>query len=130
MSDTKLLTKSKPESTRRLEVFTGSGRAGVGCGAESTDRRRDLGERRDGVGGCAAARVDPAAVRLALACAAGEPGAKRRERRAVRQDGANRSRPHSKPWLELQLSQVLGKTLIAEAIALYLSIYGPTVRIC
>src|SRR5215831_16973460 len=63
MSDTKLLTKSKPESTRRLEVFTGSGRAGVGCGAESTDRRRDLGERRDSVGGCAAARVDPAGVR-------------------------------------------------------------------
>ena len=102
MSDTKLLTKSKPESTRRLEVFTGSGRAGVGCGAESTDRRRDLGERRDGVGGCAAARVDPAAVRLAPACAAGEPGAKRRERRAVRQDGVPIM---ALPWSEAYLSK-------------------------
>jgi transposase len=37
MSDTKLLTKSKPESARRLEVFTGSGRRRV-WGAEQKAR--------------------------------------------------------------------------------------------
>src|SRR5262249_61713921 len=113
MWNTKLLTKSKPESPRRLEVFTGSGRAGVGCGAESTDRRRDLGERRDGVGGCAAARGDPAAVRLALACGGGGPGGKRPGRRGGGPGGGKRPRPPSKGWARVRRPQRCGAKRIA-----------------
>ena len=81
MSDTELLPKSKPEPVRRLEVFTGTGRRRAWTAEQKAQIvAESYAERRDGVGGCAPARTDAAAiVRLASGSASG--GRKGREKR-------------------------------------------------